>query len=739
MLPLIGYEIRKTLAPKLTVVILAALFLLNCFLIDYTASAPVSDTVDINREQVAQVYAAHAGQSPEEFAAELQSWLEDYQGLWWVDEDGTFHQPTQERIQAMLHYTPTIGQESALIRGVLSQVEPLTGYEEYLDSVQENADRLTQSLLFSNENSFSYRSLKKTAQVYLPLYSVEVVAADSSAVTVALEGHTTTVLLLFAMVMVVLELTLTERDEGLLLLVKPTVNGRGKTITAKLAAMALLLAVLTLAFYGSNLILCAHRFGLGDLSRSIQSLDGYMTSPWRISVGIYIALFFVTKYLGLVTVGLVFFLLCICLKNRIAACAAGALLLMAELALYTLIPYHSWLSIFRQMNLAAVLDTASYFSDYGNLNLFEWPVSIAAASGVFCLLAGAGSVWIIHRQWCREETVSQVRNRRIRQHQPNISTSLFGHECYKLLIPCAGCVMLALLLGVQIVSYSGLAAYEGDDERWYQHYSETLTGPYSEENAQFLREEQAYFDSIGAQQQEYLAQAERGEISQEYAYYLLGTLSLENGREAGFRRAKNQYDYLQSQQEAGKSVSYVPTTGYNYLLDDHKSDVLDAAKLSFVLAVCLSVYFTMEDTSGVIRLIRPSPRGENAVMGRKWVVCGLWITAAWAIAFLPRIIGSLGIYPMVHADCAAVSLPQFQNAPEGWSIFAYFLLVNFLRLSGAYLAAGVVFAVSRLTRHPATVLIISLVILELPAFLYLLGTTGEFALLPLMTGHWGIG
>ena len=733
---LIGYEFRKTLAPKLTRVILAVLLLLNGIVIDYTARRPLPETENVTRAQVSQVYADHAGQSPEQIAAWLQSWLEEYAALWWMD-DGTFRQLTQEQIQTILTYTDSIRQEASLIQTVLDQVTPLTEYTNYLNAVQENAESLTQSALFSDENSFPYRSLKKTAQIYRPLYAVTLTAADSSGVTVALEGHATTVLLFFAMVLLVLNLVLSEREEGLLLLIKPTFNGRGKTIAAKLWALALWLLVFTVLFYGSNLFLCASRFGLGDLGRSIQSLDGYLTSPLRICVGEYIAWFLCAKYLGLLTGGLVLFLLCVFCKRRIPACVAGAGVLMLEMALYTGIPNHSWLWALREMNLVAALDTVTYFSDYENLNLFGWPVSMYACSGAFCLLVSGGSVLLAYRRWCREETVASVRgSRHIRQRRGNVFTSLLRHETYKLFSCCMGGILLLLLLMVQLVSYSGLAAYEGEDEVWYQHYSQILAGPYHEENILFLQQEQAHFDTIAERQQEYMAQAERGEITREYAFYLVGTLAPEDGRERGFQRAKTQYLYLKSQQEAGKSVSYVPTTGYNFLLDDVGSDILDAAKLCFVLAVCLSMYFTMEDTTGMIRLIRPSRQGEGSVLRKKGIVCGVWLLLICVAAFAPRILASLAIYPMENAGCPAVSLPQFQYAPRGLTIAAYFALVNLSRLLAVYLVALVVFCICKVSKHPTTAFVLSLVVLELPAGLSLLGIAGECALLPLLTGHW---
>lgn len=733
---MIRYEFQKLFSQKLTIVILAVLLVLNGILVWHTATQPLSDTSTATRMDISRVYESYAGQTAEEMAADLENWMETYRGLWYFDDEGNFHQPTQEQMDALLVFTDRIGTDAGLRSQVLDQVQALTGYEAYLDSVQENAEKLSQSALYSNKNSFAHRNLLKTAQVYLPLYAVEVTPGDSSAVKLALEGHTTTVLLLFSMVLIVLNLTLTEREEGLLLLVKPTVNGRMGMITGKIWTLVILLLVLTLGFYGTNLAITGHLFGFGDLSRSIQSLSGYMTSPWMISVGAYIGLYLAARYLGMVTVGVLFFLICILAKNRIPACVIGAVVLMVELALYIGIPYHSWLSILRQMNLAALLDTAAFFSDYLCLNILGFPVSIAACSLAACALVSGISIFASCRRWCREETTQSIKSRKRASRRAGISTSLPYHEAYKLLVTCKGGILLVFLILVQTVSYADMKAYETEAEVWYQHYAEILRGDYSEENARYLEEVQVSFEAVSGQQQEYYAQADQGEISHEYASFLASQIAIDNSQEEGFRRAKQQYDYLKTQTEKGKAVQFVSTTGYDYLLDDTTSDVLDGAKLCFVLAVCFSVYFTMEDTSGMMRLILPSPAGKRKVMGYKLLVCCGYLLLIWAASFLPRLLGSLSIYPMIDGNYSAASLPQFASLPDGISILEALVLMNGSRLAGAVLVTLVITLFANKIKSPTPVLITSLIVLELPAFLNLLGVVGELLLLPLITGHW---
>lgn len=733
---MICYELQKLFTQKLTVAILVVLLALNGILIYHSANEPLSKTSPITRVHISEVYEYYEGKSSKEIATDIQNWLDDYRALWYVDNGGNYHQPTQEQLDEITVFTDRARIDAGIRSQVLSQVQSLSEYKVYLDSVQNTAESLSKSSLYSNENSFYFRNLIKTAATYLPLYDVEVIPSDSSGVKIALEGHVTTILLLFAMVMLVMNLTLSERDEGLLILLKPTVNGRLCMIIAKIMALLFSLLVLTMAFWGTNIVIGEYLFGLGDLRRSIQSLDGYITSPWMISVGQYIIIYFLAKYLSVATVGLVFFLICIILKKRIPACVVGIGILTIELLLYIKIPYHSMLSILRQVNLAALLDTTEFFSDYLNLNFFSFPISAAFSSLITCILVSVVGSVIACFCWCREESLEIIRRKKQRSGCLGISTSLFRHESYKLLVTCKGGMLLVLLLVVQLISYSNLNAYEAESEIWYQYYAKILGGNYNEENAVFIEEEQAFFDSISVRQQEYTAMAERGEISHGYASFLVSQISPDYSKEEGFLRAKEQYEYLKTQHEEGKTVQFISTTEYNYLLDDTNSDVLDTAKLCFILAVCFSMYFTIEDSSGMMQLIQPSPIGKNAVTRTKLIACSAYLLLVCSISFLPRIMASMAIYPLPHLNFAAASLPQFQNLSDGLSIGGCLVILNFTRLVVAIIITLCILLVAQKVKQPIPVLIICLVFLELPVFLNLLGVADEFAFLPLLTGHW---
>lgn len=99
-------------------------------------------------------------------------------------------------------------------------------------------------------------------------------------------SYTFTDLILLASILVLaLLLVRQERDSGLLSLVRSLPAGRLHTALAKLGSFALSLLAVLVLLYGVNLAYCAATFGLGPLSRTIQSVPALMRCTMQITVG----------------------------------------------------------------------------------------------------------------------------------------------------------------------------------------------------------------------------------------------------------------------------------------------------------------------------------------------------------------------------------------------------------------------------------------------------------------------
>ena len=109
---------------------------------------------------------------------------------------------------------------------------------------------------------------------------------------------------------------------------------------------------------------------LGRGDAAIQSLDGYMASPFAISINTYFYLFLLCKWIAVTAVSSVFFLFCICCRNQVYSILCIVTAFTGEALLWLSIEDYSWLSPIRQLNLAAIMDTSHYFNDYINFNFF---------------------------------------------------------------------------------------------------------------------------------------------------------------------------------------------------------------------------------------------------------------------------------------------------------------------------------------------------------------------------------
>ena len=75
-----------------------------------------------------------------------------------------------------------------------------------------------------------------------------------------------------------------EKDKKLFYITRSTKNGRLQSGIAKIAALFVHCTIITILFYGMNLIYAEITIGFGDLTADIQSVAIYMESNLQISI-----------------------------------------------------------------------------------------------------------------------------------------------------------------------------------------------------------------------------------------------------------------------------------------------------------------------------------------------------------------------------------------------------------------------------------------------------------------------
>ena len=216
-------------------------------------------------------------------------------------------------------YTDSLSLDYALLSQLVSEYDTVAGYGDFLDSVQTKAGQQAGiSILQNDETGYDLKNIEVTAAVCAGLGETAIDYYPQKGLYTAISYAFTDLILLVSMLVQALLLVRQERDSGLLSLVRSLPGGRLQTALAKLGAFALsLLAVLAL-LYGVNLAYCAATFGLGPLTRTIQSVPALMRCTMQITVGQYLFRFLLAKWAGAFVMGL--WVMLAALVARRAAC-----------------------------------------------------------------------------------------------------------------------------------------------------------------------------------------------------------------------------------------------------------------------------------------------------------------------------------------------------------------------------------------------------------------------------------
>ena len=196
-------------------------------------------------------------------------------------------------------FTDNLNTEYRLFNQLQNEYDTVATYTDFLDGVQTKATQLAGISIFQNDKTgYDLKNIEATAKVYAGLTATEIDYYPQKGLYTAISYAFTDLILLASMLLLALILVRQERDSGLLSLVRSLPGGRLQTALAKLAAFGVsLLAVLAL-LYGVNLAYCGASFGLGPLTRTIQSVPALMRCTMQITVGRYLLRFLLAKWAG---------------------------------------------------------------------------------------------------------------------------------------------------------------------------------------------------------------------------------------------------------------------------------------------------------------------------------------------------------------------------------------------------------------------------------------------------------
>lgn len=553
---------------------------------------------------------------------------------------------------------------------VMRNMQEVYGYQSYLMEVQRQNALMSESALFSETDSFSKRNAQQISGKYKYLYGLTLQAENPQGVLLATESKMTDICLVVLIVLLAYFFICMEREDGTMAFARTTRYGTkilGKTKTAAVIVGSMAGALI---LYGSNYVLAEICYGFGDIGRWIQSVQGYLTSPWRIRVYEYLFLFLLGKMAAAAVIASVVLLIALRGKSILKTSVMLLGVTIAEYGMYGLIPEHSSLDILKKCNLFYLMRTEKFFDNYATVNLFGYPVSsllLCSVTGIFVAVSAVFLSIISYEKVSKSEYTERKARKRTRK------PLRFGYECYKIFWVQGAAVIMLLFLAMQVWTYSDEKVYFSLDELYYKNYMKQLEGDVTEEKLKFIKEEG----------------------------WRIRTLKTEEEL-----RCQSAYLWVRGQtQRIGKEGVFLNEVGYLKLLD-RKEQMNNMGKLLVVFVLSFHAVFIVEETSGMSSIWNTIPNGRKKIRRKKWILltgCVIFLCLASDLIFIG--------YRMKAQKIASLQVPIcYLPGFESWknvTVSEYLAGGCLLKVLAGMLTGSLIAKVSEKAKNATTVLLLS--------------------------------
>lgn len=691
---IIKYELYKLFHTKMFVLILAAAFGLNLYIAMSTNNEVFGGENRIQKF----VYEETAGMTLDEAYSYTSTLLSE----------------TEEEYFTSTDFDEELWVRRSVLNKAVSEIKTLLDYDEYLNNIELEAQRMTSVSIFADKNSFSYRNISKTPAAYEQVRGTVPVFAPSDGVLLATDNVSSDLLALFVILAAVTAIIYQDRENGLTALIKPLKYGRAKLALSKIITIFVVALICEILFFGADTIVGAMRFGLGDLSRPVQSLSGYIGCNLTINVIGFMSLTYAVKLFSYVLISLILEAMFTRLKNTtayIAIIAAAGI----ETALYLFIDANSAFSLLKRINLVSFICSSRLFVTYSNINLFGLPVNLLWAVGtslVVLILAGVYAVCKLYSDISVSEIKRNSGSGRVRM----LPKRAYSYAQYKAFITNKGLLILIAVLAFQVYSCGNIVRRYNLDDSFYSFYCASIGSYETELDA----------DEFIAFEDQRLTDLQTSAVTQEDINELQGR--------RGFELAKAQYEHLKTIFTDGSAPAKMfYQSGYHEMfgVNGFKKDY--SLALVAILSICLAVspLIAYDNRCKMGYLLYATKAGKKTYLKHNIFVSVTVAVLTSLFVYISYFLQMLKLYGYDGISETIKCLEVYQemlNIP----IWGYIVLLLLYRTAVLSILSGIVLWISSKCQSTTAAAIISMAVFAFPIVVYLAGADFiETILIPL--------
>lgn len=683
------YELKKFCGHKFFWYFFIVLFLLNI----WTVREKIRNQ-PFRSDSVKEVYQDLAAIPPEE----CSEWLKN----------------KKENIGAELGYTGNPLMEKELFAKLTKELQQIQNYEGYLEEIEKKAGRMT-SVIFSDEQSYAYRSAQKTPPVFEKLKGLNVTMDISEGVILAVRTGFTDFCMFLLIIATVYFLISEEQKYHLFALLKSTYQGRKSVIRAKIVTGAGVILFSVLVYYGGNYLIAYYLYGFGDLARPIQSVTMLYESPFLLSVGTYLVLYLAIKFVVCLVILLLTMLTAQYLRSSVSVLAAAAGAGAVEYLLTVLLPVSSGVDFLKYINMAEYLKVYPLLEKYHNLNFFNYPLNAVA---VFAIFIPVLSVLLYIGNCKRFRRTSNVTRHIERKGSGRFGkkaiavTDIFVQELYKLCVVYKALILGGALLIAAIILSIGDIEYSDAAEDVYRSYILQNEGSLTREKIQSFQSKKAEYDTIFN-----LTPEESGLTADEIRNKKTNAMYTYSG----FMKAYSQVQYVLNwnMQHPEDHIALVYETGYEILLGERSRLYTGGMILLCMIAAIYAgaVSLGREYDLQVMNLLRSARYGRGNLLRNKFAAAIFFVFVTAVLIRIPML-GQIGSqYPMEFWNVGIQSLRSAAQITQNYTIAEYVILVSAGQFTALLLLVLAVMALSAWVKDSVITIVISAALFILPLIL----------------------
>lgn len=601
---------------------------------------------------------------------------------------------------------------------LLSEWETADEYQDYLEKIQKEALN-NQAVAIFKTSRFATANLKKTAEDYLPMGSVQPSFVGGYGIVSLLSDVVTNICLIFFMAVLVVYSLLEEKKTGVMELYQSTPCGRAELCLAKMSGIILFAGGITAAFFLFNLLYALYAYGAVDFSAAVQSLPGLEQSIWRISIGQFLVLYLLFKWSVLIVIGLMMFVLAAFIRNEIFYYVVLGLIFFTELLIYE-IGYHiGALSFFQYFNLFFFLKSESFFF-YHNYDFFGMPLHMSETNiicmVILCILLVLSGVVGFVKYACNYKALS-FKQLFVRKH---FSSALWNLESYKILYGNKVALFLVVLGLLQVMSYYEKTAGFSTEEWSYRYYIKQIEGEVTIEKLDYMKKEKQRYEELEAQCRALENRLELGDIT-EGAYDMeMQQLSSELEMKPGFDLAWEYVEYIEKLDREDKEFVY--DRGFRYLAGsgDFETDIKNACLAVISMILILSGIIAQEYQYRMQALIHTGKEKDKSLLFKIGIAV-LLISVVYLIVYIPEFLWVLKEYGLKGGDCPSCCLMFMPDKLAEIRIAQYFVLMYITRYVTMILIGACIILLGKALKNVNLAMIFGALLFMLPLLLHMAG------------------